>query len=191
MRMRERKDLYGLLNIKETYCYGTLFLLMLCLTSCKSHRLLIDINEVENVNFWFIGDVDTTHAIEDCLDIVYAQDNHKIIVRDRKNIERFIAIINRSKPINPGSNYDLRVSSLVRQKTINGKRGPDIKVCIGNYGRRVLINGVLMKGDHEQLQKFIQEVLYDSLTPYEWLPGFMKEYIEQHPEERSKFLPDE
>lgn len=189
--MRKRKDLYGLLNIKETYCYGTLFLLMLCLTSCKSHQLLIDSNEVENVNFWFIADVDTDIPLLDCLDIVYGDDNHKLIVRDRKNIERFIALVNQLRRTNPNSYYDLRVSSLIRLKPVNGERKPDIKVCIGAGGYGVLLNGVLMKGNAKELQKFVQEVLYDSLTPYEWLPGFMKEYIEQHPEERSKFLPDE
>lgn len=48
-----------------------------------------------------------------------------------------------------------------------------------------------MKGDHEELQKFIQEELYDALTPYQWLPEFVKDYLKDHPEERSNYLPDE
>lgn len=153
---------------------------------------MIDSNEVENVNCWFIGDVDTSHAITDCIDIVLMEDiNHKIIIRDRKVIERFVALVNQLKRINPNSNYDLRVSSLIRLKSINGERRPDIKVCIGAGGYRVLLNDVLMKGNPKELQKFVQEELYDSLTPYEWLPSVIKEYLKDHPEERSKFLPDE
>lgn len=188
--MKKERNLYGVQNCKIVYCCSLILLLLLA--SCKSNRLLIDSNEVENVNFWFVGDIDTSIAIKDCIDIVLMEDqNHKIIIRDRKVIERFVDIINRSKPISPNSNYDLRVSSLVRLKPINGEKRPDIKVCIGNYGRRVLLNGVLMKGDHKPLQKFIQEDLYDSITPYEWLPDFIKGYLEEHPEERSKYLPDE
>ncbi len=190
--MKKGRNLHGVQNCKRIYYYGSLVLLFLFMTSCKSNRFMIDSNEVENVNFWFVGDIDTHHAIKDCIDIVLMEEqNHKIIIRDRKIIERFVGIINRSKPINPNSNYDLRVSSLVRLKPLNGENRPDIKVCIGNYGRRVLLNGVLMEGDHKQLQKFIQEELYDSLTPYEWLPDVIKGYLEDHPEERSKYLPDE
>ena len=46
-----------------------------------------------------------------------------------------------------------------------------------------------MKGDHEELQKFIQEELYDSLTPYESLPSFIKEYLRDHPDEIDEYLP--
>ncbi len=175
------------------YYYGSLALLLLFMTSCKSNRFLIDSNEVENVNFWFIGDVDTNIPIHDCIDIVLmdGEDNHKLIIRDRKVIERFVALVNQLRPTNPESNYDLRVSSLIRLKTINGERQPDIKVCIGAGGYGVLLNDVLMKGNPEELQKFVQEELYDSLTPYEWLPDFIKKYLEVHPEERSKYLPDE
>lgn len=48
-------------------------MLLLLITSCKSSQLLIDSNEVENVNFWFVGDIDTESAITDCVDIVYMQ----------------------------------------------------------------------------------------------------------------------
>ena len=48
-----------------------------------------------------------------------------------------------------------------------------------------------MKGNPKELQKFVQEELYDPLTPYEWLPDVIKGYLEDHPEERSKYLPDE
>ena len=189
--MKKERNLYGVRNCKIIYYYGSLLSLLLFMTSCKSNRFLIDINEVENINFWFIGVVDTDIPIHDCLHIVFENDSHKIIIRDRKVIERFVALVNQLRPTDPDSNYDLRVSALIRLKTINGERRPDIKVCIGNYGRRVLLNGVLMEGDHKQLQKFIQEELYDSLTPYEWLPDGIKGYLEDHPEERSKYLPDE
>ena len=118
------------------------------MTSCKSNRFLIDSNEVENVNFWFIGDVDTDIPITDCIDIVLMEEqNHKIIIRDRKVIERFVALVNQLRPTDPDSNYDLRVSALIRLKTINGERRPDIKVCIGAGGYGVLLNDVLMKGN--------------------------------------------
>lgn len=119
------------------------------------------------------------------------QDNHKMIICDRKVIERFVALVNQLRPTDPDSNYDLRVSSLIRLKPINGERRPDIKVCIGAGGYGVLLNDVLMKGNPKELQRFVQEELYDSLTPYEWLPNFIKGYLKDHPEERSKYLPDE
>lgn len=189
--MRKERNLYGLRNHKKHYSWGLLFLLLFCMTSCKTNRFLIDSSEVEYVHFWFVGDIDTHHAITDCETVVFMDDHHDTIIRDRRIIKRFISVINRSKPINPNSNYDLRVSSLVRLKPINGEKRPDIKVCIGNYGRRVLLNGVLMKGDHKELQKFVQEELYDALTPYQWLPEFIKEYLKDHPEEKSKYLPDD
>ena len=52
---------------KKCFYGGSLFLLLLFITSCKSNQFLIDSNEVENVNFWFIGDVDTDVPITDCL----------------------------------------------------------------------------------------------------------------------------
>lgn len=68
--MRKGIKLYGLLNHKKCFYGGSLFLLLLFITSCKSNQFLIDSNEVENVNFWFIGDVDTDVPITDCLHII-------------------------------------------------------------------------------------------------------------------------
>ena len=129
--MRKGIKLYGLLNHKKCFYGGSLFLLLLFITSCKSNQFLIDSNEVENVNFWFIGDVDTDVPITDCLHIVFGNDSHKTIIRDRKIINRFLTLVNQLKPANPDSYIDLRVSSLIRLKPINGERRPDIKVCIG------------------------------------------------------------
>ncbi|WP_390597708.1 hypothetical protein [Bacteroides sp. f07] len=189
--MKKGRNLHGVQNCKRIYYYGSLVLLFLFMTSCKSNRFMIDSNEVENVNFWFIGDVDTDIPITDCLHIVFGNDSHKVIIRDRKIVERFVALVNQLKPATPDSYIDLRVSALIRLKTINGERRPDIKVCIGAGGYGVLLNDVLMKGNPKELQKFVQEELYDPLTPYEWLPDVIKGYLEDHPEERSKYLPDE
>ena len=189
--MKKERNLHGVQNCKRIYYYGSLVLLFLFMTSCKSNRFMIDSNEVENVNFWFIGDVDTDIPITDCLHIVFGDDSHKMIIRDRKIVDRFVALVNQLKPAAPDSYIDLRVSSLIRLKPINSERQPDIKVCIGAGGYAVLLNDVLMKGNPKELQKFVQEELYDSLTPYEWLPDFIKGYLKDHPEERSKYLPDE
>lgn len=190
--MKKERKLHGLRNLGSSKFF-LLILLLLFMTSCKSNQFLIDSSEVENVNFWFIGDIDTYIPILDCIDIVLMeeQDNHKMIIRDRKVIERFVALVNQLRPTDPDSNYDLRVSSLIRLKPINGERRPDIKVCIGAGGYGVLLNDVLMKGNPKELQRFVQEELYDSLTPYEWLPNSIKGYLKDHPEERSKYLPDE
>ena len=83
--MKIERNMYGLQNHKRKYLYSSLFLLLLFITSCKSNQIMIDNNEVENVNFWFIGDVDTNIPITDCLYIVFESDNHKIIIRERKN----------------------------------------------------------------------------------------------------------
>lgn len=188
--MRKERNLYGLRSHKKYYYCG-LFLLLFFMTSCKTNRFLIDSNEVEYVHFWFVGDIDTHHAITDCETVVFMQDSHDTIMRDRRIIERFVSLVNRLRPTDPDSYYDLRVSSIVRLKPTNGEKRPDIKICIGADGFGVLFNGVLMKGDAKELQKFIQEELYDALTPYEWLPEVIKEYLKDHPEERSKYLPDE
>lgn len=77
--MKKERNLYRLRSYKRSCYYGSaLFLLLLLMASCKSNRLLIDSNEIENVNFWFVGDIDTNIAIQDCVDIVYMQDNHKM-----------------------------------------------------------------------------------------------------------------
>lgn len=189
--MKIERNMYGLQNHKRKYLYSSLFLLLLFITSCKSNQIMIDNNEVENVNFWFIGDVDTNIPITDCLHIVFESDNHKIIIRERKTIERFIDLINQLKPTDSDSYIDLRVSALIRFKSTTCVKKSDIKVCIGAGGYGVLLNDVLMKEDAKKLQKFIQEELYDSLTPYEWLPSSIKEYLKEHPEERNYYLPNE
>lgn len=68
--MKKERNLYRFRDYKRSCYCCSLFLLLLFMTSCKSNRFVIDSNEVENVNFWFIGDVDTSHAITDCIDIV-------------------------------------------------------------------------------------------------------------------------
>lgn len=182
---------YRLRNHNEMHCLCIL-LLGLFVASCRSNPLSIDSNDVENVNCWFIGDVDTNVPITDCMDIVLdTNDNHKTIIRNRKDIERFVDLVNQLKPVNSDYHIDLRVSALIRLKPVNGERLPDIKVCIGAGGHGVLLNNVLMKGNAKQLQKFVQEVLYDPLTPYDWLPGPMKEYLKDHPEDRDLLLSDE
>ena len=118
--MRKERNLYGLRSHKSSYYSISLFLLLLFVTSCKSNQLLIDNNDVENVNFWFIGDVDTNIPITDCLHIVFGNDNHKTIIRDRKIIDCFVALVNQLKPAVLDSYIDLRVSSLLKLKPING-----------------------------------------------------------------------
>ena len=44
--MRKGIKLYGLLNHKKCFYGGSLFLLLLFITSCKSNQFLIDSNEV-------------------------------------------------------------------------------------------------------------------------------------------------
>ena len=124
--MKKERNLHGVQNCKRIYYYGSLVLLFLFMTSCKSNRFMIDSNEVENVNFWFIGDVDTDIPITDCLHIVFGDDSHKMIIRDRKIVDRFGALVNQLKPAAPDSYIDLRVSSLIRLKPINSERQPDI-----------------------------------------------------------------
>lgn len=85
------------------------------MASCRSNPLSIDSNDVENVNCWFIGDVDTNVPITDCMDIVLdTNDNHKTIIRNRKDIERFVDLVNQLKPVNSDYHIDLRVSALIR-----------------------------------------------------------------------------
>lgn len=189
--MSKEKRKYGLQNHKIIYCYGSLMLLLLIITSCKSNQYAINSNEVDSIHFWFVGEIDTHHDITDCTAMLYMQDNHDTIITDRKVIERYVSIINRSKPINPNLRYDIRVSSLIKMKQVKGEKRLNIKLCFGDHGRRVLLNGVLMKGKHKELWKFVEEVLYAPLTPYDWLPDFLKDYIRENPEERSKYLPDE
>ena len=57
--MKKGIKLYGLLNHKKCFYCGSLLMLLLLITSCKSSQLLIDSSEVENVIFWFVGDIDT------------------------------------------------------------------------------------------------------------------------------------
>jgi len=49
----------------------------------NAYSFMIDSNEVENVNFWFIGDVDTDIPITDCLHIVFGDDSHRLFVIER------------------------------------------------------------------------------------------------------------
>lgn len=189
--MKKERKLYGLLNHKKS-CYNTVcILLLLMLTSCGSNKYALKSSEIEYIHFWFVGDIDTSIAIQDCEDILRMQDHHDTIITDRKVIERYVSIINHTKSIPPNSNYDLRVSSLIKMKLINDERKPAMRVCIGNYGQRVLIDGLLMKGNHKKIWSFVQEILYSPLTPYDWLPDYMKQYIKENPKERSKFLPEE
>lgn len=179
------------IRIIETNVLYVFIVLSILITSCKSNKFAINSSEVKSVHFWFVGDIESPIPIEDCAEIVYMQDNHDTIITDRKVIERYVSIINRTKPIDPKLYYDLRVSSLIRMKLMNGEKKPDIKVCIGDFDGRILIDGVLMKGSDKKFWKFIQEILYDPLTPYDWLPEIIKGYLKDHPEERSDFLPDE
>ncbi len=47
-----------------------------------------------------------------------------------------------------------------------------------------------MRGKWKPMEVFFQEVLYDPLTPYDWLPNAIKEYLKEHPEEIDEYLPD-
>ena len=114
--MRKERKRHRPQSYKKSFYCGLFFLLLLFMTSCKSNRFLIDSNEVENVNFWFIGDVDTDIPITDCLHIVFGNDSHKVIIRDIKIVECFVALVNQLKPATTDSYIDLRVSALIRLK---------------------------------------------------------------------------
>lgn len=168
-------------------CIFVFILLSVFMTSCRSNKFLIDSNEVESLHFWYISpNASTFVAITDCVDIVYEDDRRDTIIADRDVIKRYVDIVNSLKPIDPNSSYDLRMSSLIRMKQINGKRKPDVKVCVG--GPRALVNGVLMKERRGRMTKFFYEVLVDPLTPYDWLPNGIKEYLKDHPEEIDNIL---
>lgn len=191
--MKKKEKKHGLQNHKRRYYYSSLFLLLLFMTSCKSNRLLIDSNEVESLHFWFLPRIDTPDAIRDCESVVFdIQSNKDSVIKDRETIIKFIEIVNSLKPISPNTSYDLRVSSLIRMKEINGKRKSDVKVCMerGNVSGncRVLLNGVLKKGDRKVIYEFLNKTLYDNYTPDDWTPSGIKEYWKAHPEERDKVL---
>lgn len=150
---------------------------------------MIDSNEVKSVHFWFVNPTDLYNVSQlDCADIIFTDGNYNTIITDRKIIERYVAIINNLKPINPKLVYDVRATSLIRMKQINGKKKKNVQVCIDPVWGRVLLNNILMQGDREQIYEFLNDALYKPLTPDDWIPSYMKEYLKDHPEERDKVL---
>lgn len=181
-------------------CFYVFIVLAILITSCKNDKFMIDSNEVESLHFWFLPDIDTNFAIKDCETVVFMTDQNKdTVIKDRETIEQYVEIVNSLEPVDPSTCYDLRVSSLIRMKEINGIRKPDVKVCISginhaNYGEtynHVLLNGVLKQCKRKVIDVFLKKKLYDNYSPNDWLPEFIIEYLKDHPEERSEYILDE
>lgn len=149
----------------------------ICITSCSTTYQCIDQNNVEYIKFWYYPKgVHTPIAITDCGEIVYdTQINKDTIIYDREIIQKYILLINKLKPIKKNTNYDLRVTSLIKTKREILKK--NVSICISPLNGVVLIDDVLMKGNVHLINKFLDEVLYDHLTPDDWTPDFMREKL--------------
>lgn len=133
--MKKERNPYGHLSLNNSCFCGSLFLLLLLVTACKSNQIMIDSNEVKSIHFWFVHPNILYNVSQlDCADMVFTDDNHDTIITDRKTIERYVAIINSLKPINPKSVYDVRATSLICMQQMNGRRKKMCKLVLIPYG---------------------------------------------------------
>ncbi|SHF89610.1 hypothetical protein SAMN05444349_1442 [Bacteroides faecichinchillae] len=168
----KRKEKYGHQNHKKIYLI--VYILLLVVTSCKTNNELINFNDVESIKVWYISkEVCTMVPFRDCGAILRMEDSRDTVISDKDIIKRYVSIVNRLKPINPEAYYDLRVSSWIRMKKIGEEKRQSIGVCIDLSGK-VLRNDTLMQGNKKEIKKFLDEILYDPLSPEAWTPDFMK-----------------
>lgn len=187
----KKMKILGHQSRNREYIYILFLLSVITMTSCKCNKYMINSDEVESVQFWYVHPTDLYNISQrDCADMVFADDNQDTIITDIKVIKQYIKIINSLRPIDPKLCYDLRATSLIRMKKIDDKKKPNIKACIDPVWGRVLLNDVLTQGNKRKIYNFLNEVLYKHTTQYDWLPNVIKQYIKENPEERSKFLPE-